>query len=309
MADPRIRMRHLMVFLEVAHRAGVMAAADALSVTQPAISKTVQELEEILGVALFVRSRAGMALTPEGRLFLRHAEASVAALNAGVDTVRFARSAETEIVRVGALPTVAAQLMPPAARRYKAAGGAGLIRIISAPNSLLLRDLRAGDLDMVVGRMAEADGMSGLSFEHLYSEAVVFVVRRGHPLTQGGASGDPRRIAGFPVLLPTGRAIIRPLVDRLLMSAGVAELPDRIETVSAEFGRRYVLGGDAVWIISRGVVAADLADGTLVELPVDTRETLGPVGLTMRVDARPGPEAVAFVAAVREEAAGMRGPG
>ncbi len=309
MADPRIRLRHLTVFLEVAHREGVMAAAEALAVTQPAVSKTVQELEEILGVALFVRSRAGMALTPEGRLFRRHAEASVAALNAGVDTVRFARSVETEIVRVGALPTVAARLMPAAARRYKAAGGAGLLRIISAPNSLLLRDLRAGDLDMVVGRMAEADGMSGLSFEHLYSEAVVFVVRRGHPLLDGAPTADLRRIAGFPVLLPTGRAIIRPFVDRLMRSAGVADLPDRIETVSAEFGRRHVLGTDAVWIISRGVVAADLADGILVGLPVDTRETLGPVGLTMRVDARPGPEAEAFMVAVRAEAEVVRGEG
>ncbi|WP_204276890.1 hypothetical protein, partial [Escherichia coli] len=86
----------------------------------------------------------------------------------------------------------------------------------------------------------------------------------------------------FPVLMPTRASIIRPFVDRFLIANGVAKLPHQIETVSDAFGRAFVRSHQAVWIISAGVVASDIADGTLALLPIDTTETKGPVGLTTR---------------------------
>ncbi|MEC9197039.1 MAG: LysR family transcriptional regulator, partial [Pseudomonadota bacterium] len=73
MIDPQIRMRHIRCFLETARLGSLSAAADALHVSQPAASKTIKELEDILGVALFDRSGRRLTLTRAGSLFQRHA--------------------------------------------------------------------------------------------------------------------------------------------------------------------------------------------------------------------------------------------
>ena len=104
------------------------------------------------------------------------------------------------------------------------------------------------------------------------------------------------------MLLPTEGSIIRPLVDRFLIANGIASLPDQIETVSMAFGRRYTRMTDAVWLISRGVVAEDLADGVLAELPIATEATTGPVGLTTRADIPPSLPSVMLMQTIREAA-------
>ena len=81
----RIKFRHLQCFLAVMQFGSVQRAADSLSITQPAVSKTIGELESILGVRLFERGRRGAAPTREGRLFAPHAAACVGALREGVD--------------------------------------------------------------------------------------------------------------------------------------------------------------------------------------------------------------------------------
>ena len=82
--------------------------------------------------------------------------------------------------------------------------------------------------------------------------------------------------------MPPRQAIIRPAVDALLIAGGLGRLVAEIETVSNSLGRSYALLTDAVWIISHGVVARDLAEGQLVRLPVDMRATRGPIGITTR---------------------------
>ena len=71
MLDHRIKFRHLTCFLEVARQRSVVKAADTLSITQPAVSKTIRELEEHLDARLFDRSKRGVTLTDFGKVFLR----------------------------------------------------------------------------------------------------------------------------------------------------------------------------------------------------------------------------------------------
>src|SRR5437762_2472730 len=76
----RIRLRHLQCFLAIVQNGTLGSAAQALSITQPAVTKTVNELEEILGAKLFERGRKGVTLTPEAEVFVPHANASMEAL-------------------------------------------------------------------------------------------------------------------------------------------------------------------------------------------------------------------------------------
>jgi LysR family pca operon transcriptional activator len=305
--DTRIKFRHLACFLEVAAQRSFVRAAEALAITQPAVSKAIAELEDILGVSLLERSRGGVSLTPYGEAFRRYAGASVTALRQGINTVAQARAKGGYSIAVGALPTVAARIMPAAIQMAKADGlGAGL-RIVTGPNDVLLAQLRNGELDLVVGRLSHPQQMQDLAFEHLYSEEIVFVTRPGHPLCSANAV-ELQRLADYTVLMPTDSSIIRRDVDKLLIAHGVSTLPDVIETVSPSFGRRYARTSDAVWIISYGVVAHDLEDGTLARLKIEAEDMPGPVGLTQRVDTPAGVSTQLLIQAVRKVAQGQGRP-
>lgn len=298
MIDARIRLRHLAAFLEISRRKSISRAAEALHLTQPAISKTLAELEDILGLALMTRSRAGIALRPAGEVFLHYAATSHAALRQGIDAIAQTKMAVSTPLAIGALPSVAARVIPGTVMRFREARPGAIPRIVTGPNSYLLDQLRLGELDLVVGRLGSPEAMRGLSFAQLYSERIAVVVRPGHPLIE---APDIARIPEFPVLLPERGAAIRALAERFLLANGIGELADRIETVADAFGRAFTRQTDAVWIISNGVVALDLAEGALVELPFDMGDTSGPVGLTLRTDAPDSPALRMFTSALREE--------
>lgn len=304
MLPSAIRLRHLRTFVTVAREGSVGRAADRLAVTQPAVSKSIRELEGLLGVALLDRTRRGGGLTPSGILFLRHAEASLAALRRGLEEVEGAGAVEALPVRVGALPTVSARLLPLAIRRYQARKIGAAPRIVTGPTGYLMSQLRQGDLDIVIGRMGEPEEMTGFLFEHLYSEPIVFAARSGHPLAD---HASPHAEFGrFECLMPPPGSVIRPTVDRLFVAANLPRPARVVETVSLAFGRAYVRLTDAIWVISEGVVLEDLHAGHLVRIAIASGDTQGPVGVSMRAGIALSPAAEILLADIRAIAADIR---
>ncbi len=299
--NSRVKFRHLHTFVEVARQKSVVKAAEILHVSQPAVTKTIRELEEALGVAMFERDGRGIRITRYGEVFLRHAGAALTALRQGVDSVSQELFDSAPPVRIGALPTVSTRVMPRAMTLFLAEKTGSRVKIVTGDNAVLMEQLRVGELDLVVGRLALPEKMTGLSFEHLYSEQVVFTVRAGHPLLDAKRSIF-EGLADYPVLMPTRGSIIRPSVEQFLIANGVASLPTQVETVSDAFGRAFVRSSDAIWIISTGVVAADIEDGVLATLPIDTSETRGPVGLTIRADANPSTPLSILMQTIRQAA-------
>jgi LysR family pca operon transcriptional activator len=301
MIESRVRFRHLQTFLEVARQKSVVKAAGLLNVSQPAVTKTIRELEAALGVAVFEREGRGIKITRSGEIFMRHAGQAITALRQGIDSVANGDADSGPPIRIGALPTVSARIMPYAMSLFLEEKTGSTIKIVTGENAVLLDQLRLGELDLVVGRLAEPEKMAGFFFEHLYSEQVLFVVRAGHPLALR-SEGLFGRLGEFPVLMPTRGSVIRPFVERFFITHGITAIPTQIETVSDSFGRAFVRQSDAVWIISAGVVADDVRSGALVSLPVDTGETKGPVGLTMRTDTAPSPAFSILLQTIREAA-------
>lgn len=297
--DSRIKFRHLQTFIEVARQKSVGRAADVLAITQPAVTRTIRELEDYLGVDLFEKEGRGIRITRFGEVFLRHAGESVAAVQRGLDSIVRARNSSGPPLRIGALPTASASFMPEAMAEFLKAGTGSLVTIVTGENRTLLDALRIGDLDLVVGRLAAAERMTGLHFEPLYSEEVCFVVRTGHPLLSR-RNFSLTELAHYTVLMPTEGSVIRPFVDRLLLTNGIAELTNVIETVSDSFGRAFLETHDAIWVISRGVVSREIDAGRLARLDVDTSETSGAVGFTTRADAVPNLALQIMITTIRE---------
>lgn len=294
--DRRIKLRHIQAFVEIVRQRSLKRAAERLLLTQPAMSRTLAELEDIAGASLLTRGRAGVTLTAQGELLFRFAQSSLAELERGLAGVAQAE-AGVQRLALGVLPSVATRLMPAVAQELARLAPGLILTIADGPHDQMTAQLRAGQLDAVIGRLGAPDTMKGLAFAQLYMEGVAVVVRPGHPILQ---APDLHRIGdwskSWPVIWPPPWAAIRPLVDRFLIAQGIALPPARIETVSGAFGRVHVRQSDAIWFISEGVVALDLAEGRLTRLPVPTTGTEGPVGLMTRAGDGPADAALLTLA-------------
>ncbi|WP_295042959.1 LysR substrate-binding domain-containing protein [uncultured Paracoccus sp.] len=295
MLHSHLRLRHLRCFLETARLGSLSAAADALHVSQPAASKTIRELEDILGAQLFDRSGRKLVLTPAGRVYQTHAGTALADLERAQSLV-LSPPPERPRLHLGVLPTAATGLVPRAALAFRDARPDVLLDVMTGPNWLLLSLLREGQLDLVVGRMPAAGNTEGLGFRRLYWERVVPVVRAGHPLLRGGWEyGD---LAHHPLMLPPAGAVIAGSVRSWLHSVGITDPQPAFENVSLAFGREVVTRSDTVWFISEGVVRAEIETGALVILPIRNELLGGPVGISLRAGGDPSPHAQAFIAAL-----------
>lgn len=290
MPNQRLKLRHLHVLLAIAEQGGLVRAAKALAVTQPAVSKTLAELEDIVGQRLLNRTRKGIELTTAGRILVRYAGSSVRTLREGFDSIAQVRSADAPVIVIGALPNVAATILPDAVQRFLADVPSARLRVRTGGNAHLIGLLQQGELDVVIGRLAEPSDMQGISFEYLYPERIVFAVRPGHPLLKA-VSLNLVMLLAYRLVLPDAGTRIREAADQFFVASGLGPPPQTIETIDASFGRSLVLQTDAVWCVPAGVVETDVLRGTLMQLSLDTASSAGPVGFSLRADRLP-PEAL-----------------
>lgn len=305
MLNARIKLRHLQAFLEVARHRSFARAAEVLAISQPGISKTIKELEEILDALLFERTPRGVSLTQAGLTLLRHAGPAIRALEEGIGAVGEGHGG-ARWLRIGALSTVESRLMPEAIRRWQAVEGECGVSVVTGPSAFLLSRLRRGELDLVVGRMTEAREILDLSYEHLYYERLVLVVRRAHPLA-GHADLQATQLVAFPWVLPPPRTTLRQQVDSFFVRHGL-ELPERrLETLSLALSQRYTLDSDVIWVAPEEAVRETVDQGQLSELALPLELQGGSVGLCTNASLAPSLALETFCETLREVAADRGG--
>jgi len=299
-----VQLRHLRTFVAVAQERHLARAASRLALSQPAVSKTLSELEGIVGTRLVDRSQAGrrgvQGLTPAGEQLLAHALRVLEALDASAEALAPTAGGRIERLRIGALPSVAPALLPSALARLRDHWPAAQIAVKSAANAVLLDELRAGELDLVVGRMSDPRLMGGLSFELLYTEPLVFAVRAGHPLALKPA--PVRAVLDYPLVVYGEGTIPRHNTESFLSARGLVLPTHALQTLDVGVARALVAVSDAVWITPLGAARGELAEGRLVRLRIDTTGTEEPVGLLLRSDAEASSLRVAMAALLREGA-------
>lgn len=168
-------------FLAVAERGSMRAAGRHLDVAQPALSRSIQELEKELGVALFERQTKGVTLTPMGEAFLRRAKAVRSELSRAKDEIEQMRGELHGTVHV-CLSTVAHMaLMPNALGPFRQRYPHVVVNIVDALLPAVEQELKDGTVDCYVGPAFEGVA-SELSAERLFDSARVILGRKGHPL-------------------------------------------------------------------------------------------------------------------------------
>ncbi|WP_353981059.1 LysR substrate-binding domain-containing protein [Salinicola endophyticus] len=301
MLNARVKLRHLMAFQEVARLQSMARAAQTLSITQPAMSKTIRELEEIVGAALFERSPSGVTLTAAGATLLRHAGPALRSLDAGFRAVH--QTSARAVVRLGALSSVEQGLLPLALVRLAQTLPGARVQVTTGSSAYLLSRLGLGELEMVVGRMSEAREIRGLHFEPLYHEPLVLVARAGHAL----AAGDAAALAAAAWVIPPAATTLREQVERFWVEQGGWCPPIALETLSLSLSRRYVLATESVWVAPLDAVREDLASGVLVRLPVALETHGGALGLCTNLSLPLSAGAERLQACLREIAAEVKG--
>lgn len=272
---PGVKLRHIRLFLQIADSGTLSAAAPVLGLSQPALSKSLAELEALIGAPLFLRQGRKLILTVTGEQVRRHAREALASLDAAARAARAVPAHQT--VGVGLLPTVSTRFFPAVIGRYMQQKERATLAVETGPHPFLLRKLRERQIDLMIGRAPNAAEMEGLEFEFLYEEAVVAVVRANHPMRRAGMAEVLR---ASPLVLPPHEAIIRKSVDEYLAALGFAGLRPAVETSTLALGRGIVLASDAVWFISVGVVQNELDAGQLVRIPLGATYLSGAVGMT-----------------------------
>lgn len=278
----RIRLRHLHTFVAVAQQGTLGRAAETLNLSQPALSKTLNELEQLTGTRLFERGRLGAQLTVPGGQFLTHAVKVLDALNTAGQALNRKEDASADVVRVGALPTAALGILPAAIGRFHQQQKSTSLQVATMNNTMLLAGLKSGEIDLGIGRMSDPELMGGLNYELLFLESLKLVVRPGHPLLQETITLS--RVMEWPVVVSPKGTVPRQNAEALLQSQGCKMPAGCIETLSASLSRQLTVDYDYVWFVPSGAVKEDLRQATLVSLPVPTQSAGEPIGILTRVD-------------------------
>jgi LysR family pca operon transcriptional activator len=301
-ASSRVSLRHLHCFVAIAQSGSLLRAAEQLAISQPAISKRLVELEDIVGTALFTRGRQGARLTREGQRLLPYATQMLATLREGLHAVAVPENPQRAEVRFGVLPTLAAILVPRAFAAMRDAWRDVELEAVTASNSELLAGVRAGQLAFAVNRAADPELSEGLRFEYLFADPLVVVTRPGHPAARVGLR-ETAAGGAFPVLLPPAGTLIRQSADRLLDEAGAGKPAILLQTLSMSLSRAMTLEHDAIWLVPRSAVARDIASNSLAVVPVFVPGSEERVGITTRRGAVPAAASRALMENLRQAAA------
>ncbi|EAM8570566.1 LysR family transcriptional regulator [Salmonella enterica subsp. enterica serovar Amsterdam] len=294
----RIRLRHLHTFVAVAQQGTLGRAAETLNLSQPALSKTLNELEQLTGTRLFERGRLGAQLTVPGEQFLTHAVKVLDALNTAGQALNRKEDASADVVRVGALPTAALGILPAAIGRFHQQQKSTSLQVATMNNTMLLAGLKSGEIDLGIGRMSDPELMGGLNYELLFLESLKLVVRPGHPLLQETITLS--RVMEWPVVVSPKGTVPRQNAEALLQIQGCKMPAGCIETLSASLSRQLTVDYDYVWFVPSGAVKEDLRQATLVSLPVPTQSAGEPIGILTRVDIPLSTGAQMLIAAIRK---------
>lgn len=194
-----MELRHLRSFLAVAETLNVSRAAERLHLSQPALSRQVQELEHGLAVPLFSREKGRVALTDAGRALIEHARELLARADNAASHVQAVARGECATVEVGYAPSLAVQLLPLVLERLAQSHPSMNLRMHDLSSDEMNAGLKAGTLHLAYTVGAGILPEAGIVKETLVSYAVCVAMSRSHPWARRKhiALSD---LAGVPLL-------------------------------------------------------------------------------------------------------------
>ncbi len=282
----RLKLQQLAVLDQVVAQGSTVAAARVLHVSQPAVSKTIHELEDHFGEAIFVRGKRGAHLTDFGALLARHARTLLAELRLLADDVQAWQAGVAGQVVVGTLISAAATLLPRAIVRLRRVAPDVRVRVEVGPNPTLFAALARGEVDLVVGLLPTGEAAAGFESVALIEESLSVVVGRRHPLaTRTTVSTDD--LTRCQWVVPTSGTAAWAAVQRFFEAQGLPLPAQRVESVSILTSLGLLLEAPMTALMPRSAAEHYVRAGLLALLPLATTSAFGSVGYTLAAGREP----------------------
>jgi LysR family pca operon transcriptional activator len=277
--DQRLRLNLLRAVDAIDTHRSLLKASAALGLSQPALSKNLQELEETLALRAFERHSRGVTPTPAGAVVIAAARRILAELRRLDEELdRLARPGGGTVA-LGALPVAATGVLPGALTLLKAAHPELGVRLQQGRTEELLPLLAAGEIDLIVGRLYAPPAPDGFEREALWTEPISILARVQHPLFAAGriSVDDLRR---YDLVLPTVTQRVGQEIETLLAALGLAPTAS-LRSSSYGFIREMLHGSDLLSVMPRLMMAGDLVRGTLGIVPLPIAAADRPAGLIL----------------------------
>jgi DNA-binding transcriptional LysR family regulator len=256
-------LKHLTAFVEVARRQSVSRAAEALFLTQPALTARIQGLERELGCSLFVRTPRGMKLTDAGETFLPYAVRALDALADGRMQVNALERGGAGRLAIGAAPAVSTYVLPQLLKSFALSHPRVAVKVRTGHSEEVLEHVLREQVDVgLVRALQHRDIVS----TPLYEDRLVLLVEPSHPFASSGRI-RVQAIAGEQLILFDRTSSYHELTNALFRTAGVSPA-GVMELDNIDAAKKMVELGFGVALLPHTSVADELAAGTLAEVTI-----------------------------------------
>ncbi|QHE86889.1 LysR family transcriptional regulator [Hydrogenophaga sp. BPS33] len=187
MEDPAIRaltLRHLQFFSVLVQEGHFGRAAQRLSITQPALSNAIKQMEKLLGAQLLTRNTHRLEITPLGTEVLARTDFLVNTVDLALQDIQQVVQRGRSLVRVGVIPSASTRVAMAAAAFQPAGAPQVEFTWRDAPSTVLLQEVREGRLDLALAAITQPP--DGLTCIDLFHDPLVLVVPADHALARAG---------------------------------------------------------------------------------------------------------------------------
>jgi DNA-binding transcriptional LysR family regulator len=294
-----LKTRHILLLVELGRRRSIMQAAEAACMNQPAASRLLSDLEYALGLRLFDRNARGIIPNTFGEVMIRRASAALAEMEAALQEIMELSAGVTGRVVLGSVSTPAASMVPDAVRLLKARFPRLEVAIHVDASKPLLRQLRSGKLDLMIGRVSDNDTPEELAFDPLTYEPHCLVVRAGHPLAERTqlTLGD---VADQCWLMPPTGSVLRDRLIALFRREGQVLPGETVETQDLPVLTSLLANSDMVAPLPLEPMRTWLDSGLLAVLPIELDLRMDMYGIVTRRNHQPSPATQAMLEALRQ---------
>ena len=282
-----------------------LKAADALGISQPALSKNIRSLEKAVGVALLERGRFGALPTPYGLALVRHADAIEAEVCAAQNDITALKTARKGHLRVGCGPSEATRLLPTALLRLGLKYPGIKVTVLYGLTEALVAMVKHGEVDFALSSIPNFSTDPDVQHLRVHEDSGAVVVRFGHPL---GTRTKPLQVSdleGQRWILASRRELERRALDDLFTQADKQPPEPEIETTSAVLMKTVVMQSDFVSFLPRELIFWEESCKQIRPLDISATSWRRIVGVTVRARASSSAAVDALIAELRSTARGF----
>lgn len=281
------------IFYTVANTGNISKAAKELYISQPAISKSIQKLEESMGCRLFSRSSRGVVLTEEGRLLYGHVKSAFETLSLGEEKLK--RSIELGVghLKIGVSATLCKYMLLPYLKEFIRQNPHITISIHCQSTNETLRLLEENRID--IGLIGKPESIKNIHFDFLEEIEDIFVATKDYlrNLHARGVHKD-EILSSSTLMLLDKNNMTRQYIDDYLQDNQIV-IRDSIDISNMDLLIDFAKIGVGVACVIKSFVAEDLENGSLLEIPLGIPIHKREVGFAYRTNMKPSKSLAEFI--------------